>query len=199
MSAPSEEGPAEAAAIMAAAAAAERSAPGGREAVTRSSFPAPVPDVPKTASLKHASVAPRTRAAACPGAALSFAARCRGHFWAKADFISHPTTARLSALRPPSPRRIHLVCAPKLHTTCASRFYYLPSPPPASSGPTSARKPTPSRCPSATCRRRSRSARRLRRPRASGGKAPMMWNNASGYDALHIPPYQWGSEGLHGL
>ena len=29
-------------------------------------------------------------------------------------------------------------------------------------------------------------------------KAPMMWNNASGYDALHIPPYQWGSEGLHG-
>ena len=29
-------------------------------------------------------------------------------------------------------------------------------------------------------------------------KAQMMQNNAKGYDKLHIPPYQWGSEGLHG-
>ena len=29
-------------------------------------------------------------------------------------------------------------------------------------------------------------------------KVSNMYNNAGGIDALHIPPYQWGSEGLHG-
>lgn len=29
-------------------------------------------------------------------------------------------------------------------------------------------------------------------------KAQMMQNGAKGFDKLHIPPYQWGSEGLHG-
>jgi beta-glucosidase-like glycosyl hydrolase len=29
-------------------------------------------------------------------------------------------------------------------------------------------------------------------------KAAMMQNNAPAFDKLHIPPYQWGSEGLHG-
>ena len=29
-------------------------------------------------------------------------------------------------------------------------------------------------------------------------KAAMMVNGAAGYEPLHIPPYQWGSEGLHG-
>ena len=29
-------------------------------------------------------------------------------------------------------------------------------------------------------------------------KSPMMTNGAKGPEHLHIPPYQWGSEGLHG-
>ena len=29
-------------------------------------------------------------------------------------------------------------------------------------------------------------------------KIPLMTNEAQGVKRLHIPPYQWGSEGLHG-